>query len=292
MHRSLKTTAATGLAAAALLVGSTTLTGSAEAHGDRDRDRKDSYAYALGADGTSLSRLDIDSERRTKSLGKVTGLTGDSTLVGIDVRPTGGKLYGLGNAGGVYTIDERGAATKVSTLVTAVGGPAVALTGSSFGVDFNPAADRLRVISNTGQSLRINVDTGVTIVDTSPNLTPGVTKTGIEAVAYTNNDDVAVTASGTSLYDLDAGDDALYQQVPANAGTLVLVGKLGRDFTSISSFDISSRLEDGVAVSNKGYFVGTSNGRTGLYEIDLTTGAVELERRLDGDVAQIALQHR
>ncbi|WP_370288383.1 DUF4394 domain-containing protein [Nocardioides sp.] len=292
MHRSLKTTAAAGLAAAALLAGTTTFTGSAEARGGLGGLLGTSTsAYALGTDGTTLSRLSVNGLRSPAKLGKVTGLVGDSTLVGIDIRPTGGKLYGLGNAGGVYTIDDRARATKVSSLVTE-GGAAVALAGSRFGVDFNPAADRLRVISNTGQSLRINVDTGVTAVDTSPNLTPGTAKTGIEAVAYTNNDDVAATASGTSLYDLDAGDDALYQQVPANAGTLVLVGKLGRDFTSISSFDISSRVENGVAVRNKGYFVGTTAGRTGLYTVDLTTGAVEFERRVDGSVAQIAVRHR
>ena len=36
-------------------------------------------------------------------------------------------------------------------------------------MDFNPVPDRLRVVSDTGQSLRINVDTGAVITDTALN---------------------------------------------------------------------------------------------------------------------------
>ena len=86
-------------------------------------------------------------------VGAVKGLDGDTRLVGIDYRVQNGKLYGVGDAGGIYTIDRRGygQATKVSQLT-------VALQGTNFGVDFNPAANRLRVISDTGQNLRHNID--------------------------------------------------------------------------------------------------------------------------------------
>lgn len=50
-----------------------------------------------------------------------------------------GTLYGVDNGGGVYTIDPiTGQATFVNALT-------VPLTGTVFGVDFNPAADRLCV---------------------------------------------------------------------------------------------------------------------------------------------------
>jgi hypothetical protein len=63
-----------------------------------------------------------------------------------------GKLYGVGDRGGIYTISTRNAsAVKVSQLT-------VALNGRFFGVDFNPAANRLRVISDTGQNLRHHID--------------------------------------------------------------------------------------------------------------------------------------
>ena len=92
-----------------------------------------------------------------RSIGRVVGLTGDSALVGIDYRPASGELVGLGDAGGVYSIDSTsGSATKKSQH-------SVTLTGTSFGVDFNPTVDRLRITSD-GQNLRANVDTGATLV--------------------------------------------------------------------------------------------------------------------------------
>ena len=81
----------------------------------------------------------------------VTGLTGgDTALVGIDYRVQDGKLYGVGNtaaSAGVYSIDvSTGVATPVTRLT-------VALSGTSFGVDFNPAANALRVVSDTGHGM-------------------------------------------------------------------------------------------------------------------------------------------
>ena len=70
----------------------------------------------------------------------MTGLqTPDTALVGIDFRVQDGQLYGVGNGGGVYRINPRtGAAAFVNALT-------VPLAGTVFGVDFNPAADRLRM---------------------------------------------------------------------------------------------------------------------------------------------------
>jgi hypothetical protein len=57
-------------------------------------------------------------------------------------------------------------ATKVSQLT-------VPLSGGAFDMDFNPAANRLRVISDSGQNLRHNLDDptgtpppGQTVADT------------------------------------------------------------------------------------------------------------------------------
>ena len=87
--------------------------------------------------------------RRLDEIGSVSGLKApDYALVGIDFRVQDGQLYGVGNGGGIYTLDTHTAeATLVSPLT-------VALDGDFFGVDFNPAANALRIISNTGQNLR------------------------------------------------------------------------------------------------------------------------------------------
>ena len=116
-------------------------------------------------DDGRLVKFRSDKPSRSQEIGFVTGLVGnDVALVGIDFRVQDGLLYGVGNGGGVYTIDRR---TGVASFVNSLNfnGNPVALSGSFFGVDFNPAADRLRIISDTGQNLAHNVNAGGTTSD-------------------------------------------------------------------------------------------------------------------------------
>lgn len=180
----------------------------------------------------------------------VTGITGN--LVGIDFRPANGDLFGI-TSSQIYTIDTT---TGVATLVSST---SVALDGESFGVDFNPVPDRLRVVSNTGQNLRINVDTGVAITDGQ--LNPGVPD--IVAEAYTNSfpPSPRTPPPGTTLYGIDRSSDSLVIQSPPNDGTLSPVGSLGVDFGD-GGFDI-------VSPQNIAY---AASGST-LYSINLSSGA-------------------
>src|SRR5688572_7609093 len=116
---------------------------------------------------------------RSRSIGTVAGLQGGETLLGIDFRPANGQLYGLGSGGGIYLINAANAsAMLVSRLVPVAPATAVALNGTSFGVDFNPVPDRFRIISDAGQNLRVNVDNGMTNVDGNLNPAPGTGVTG------------------------------------------------------------------------------------------------------------------
>jgi Domain of unknown function (DUF4394) len=195
----------------------------------------------------------------------VSGLASGESLIGIDLRPADGLLYALSNQGRVLTVDpSTGAATVKSTLAADpadTSDPFAALAGTQFGVDFNPTVDRLRVVSNSGQNLRINVDTGATTTDTMLSLA-GATPT-VVAAAYTNNFD---GANATQLFDLNAADGNLYVQAPPNDGVLsttpVAPIPLGVAFSSAADFDI-----DGV--NNVGYAVLTAGGATQLYSIDL-----------------------
>ena len=87
------------------------------------------------------------------------GLSAGDKLVGIDFRVARGVLYALAQSGRLYTLE---LGTGQLTPVGA-GAPPVALKGSAFGVDFNPAADRVRVVSNLGQYLRLHPDTGAQV---------------------------------------------------------------------------------------------------------------------------------
>ena len=212
------------------------------------------------------------SPQEARSINFVSNLSGgDTFLIGIDFRVQNRLLYGVGNAGGVYVIDT---ANAVATLVNRL---SVALDGSaSYGVDFNPAADRLRITSSKGQNLRHNVNAGgVTVVDGALNYTPGVTALGIVGSAYTNNDLNANTA--TTLYALDSTLDQIALQSPPNAGTLAATGKLTVDATDVAGFDIYSTIRDSVTVEVQSLAsIKAADGSTSLYSVKLPTGKATL----------------
>ncbi|MEV6357879.1 DUF4394 domain-containing protein [Streptomyces hydrogenans] len=224
--------------------------------------------HAIGLTGDQrLVEFDVHKPARTWSLGKVSGLSGDTRLVGIDFRVQNEKLYGVGDKGGVYTLNTTSAkAVKVSQLT-------VTLAGSAFGVDFNPAANRLRVISDAGQNLRHNLDDPAapmtTTVDgtlTNPTMPPSTAK-GVTGAAYTNNDLSAATA--TTLFDLDTMADRVSLQSPANAGTLAPTGNLGVDSGLDAGFDIYYNATTGM---NHGFAAIGSGGSYRLYAVDVLTG--------------------
>ena len=186
----------------------------------------------------------------------ITGLTAGDVLRGIDRRPSlganDGTLYGFATAGAgvgrLYTINTTtGVATFASTLApdpadTTAPFPFTTISGTSFGIDFNPTVDRLRVTSNSGQNLRINVDTGFVQLDVplayqSGDANFGALPTDV-AVAYSNNFGGATT---TTLRGVDIGrtGDLLVIHTNPNAGLLQSSLDLGFDSTELIGYDIS-----------------------------------------------------
>jgi len=210
--------------------------------------------------------LDVDRPEKAKVIAKVHGLSDDGRLVGIDYRVQDGRLYCVGDSGGIYTLRPfTGVAKKVSQL-------SVPLEGASFGVDFNPAADRLRIVSDTGQNLRHDVNAaGATTVDIGLTYPPATTPAaGITAAAYTNNDLAASTA--TTLFDIDTALDQVAIQAPANSGQLSPTGFTGVDADD-AGFDIYSHLNrSGTTTSGVGLATLQVDGVAGLYSVDLLTG--------------------
>ena len=85
----------------------------------------------------------------------ITGLQGGESILAIDVRPATQALYALGSTSRLYVINpSTGAATQVGSA------GAFTLSGTSFGMDFNPVVDRIRVVSDTEQNLRLNPNDG------------------------------------------------------------------------------------------------------------------------------------
>jgi hypothetical protein len=256
--------------------------------GDKDEKRAMRVrAFGLTDDGR-LVRFRTNAPEKARTVGLIAGLSGsDTALIGIDFRVQDGKLYGVGNFGGVYTIDTM---TAAATFVNAL---SVALSGASFGVDFNPAADRLRIISDTGQNLAHNVNAGGTTVMnsaltyTAPPAAP-VVALGVVAAAYTNND--LSTATATTLFDIDTMLDQVAVQSPPGTGVLLATGKLGADVGANAGFDIYTWLEKGVASGNYGFATLAVAGKYSLFSVNLLTGAATAIGPLADNVFDIAIR--
>lgn len=194
---------------------------------------------------------------------QVTGLQAGETIVGADIRPANGRLYAVGSSGRLYTIDSTSGAAMSS------GSAALSLSGAAFGVDFNPVPDRLRIVSDSDQNLRVNVETAEATVDGALKFAPGDANASanpmIVAAGYTNS---MAGAQSTTLFVIDAGLDVLARQDPPNDGVLNTIGRLGIDIAEGAAFDI-------VADGNRAMAALTPAGGSAseLYTIDLGTGA-------------------
>ncbi|HSW13395.1 MAG TPA: DUF4394 domain-containing protein [Solimonas sp.] len=210
----------------------------------------------------------------TRTSKPVTGLLTDETLVGADYRPVDGKLYAVlrGPAGSrVALLDPATGALSVPVSLSVALDP----EATAFGVDFNPVPDRLRVVSSTGQNLRINVVDGVTAVDGTLKLDRRTATTtdisGISGAAYSNS---FKEACRTTLYYLNSSSDMLLTSADPNAGTVFNVGSLGLDAGEINGFDVVTGTgTDGLPTNIGMAVLSSGGGAPTLFSIDLGTGA-------------------
>ena len=199
-------------------------------------------ASALDLVGLSdRSQLVLFSDTRPAStrIVDVTGLS--APLIGIDFRPANKKLYGVAANATIYTIDP---ATGAASFVSNLSEPFVAAKGAV--VDFNPQADRLRLISDDGKlNYRINVDTGAVIKD--------------KPLAYGEKDKAAgrmpmvlvgayinsyAGASATQLFHIDSARGAWIVQDPPNDGVLGSIADTGMGRREIRGLDILTDAKD------------------------------------------------
>lgn len=223
--------------------------------------------------GTNINTYDGSNPSSLFATAPITGLNAGDVIIGLDRRPANGSLVALTNNAGVgrlYTISaSSGQASLLSTLAADPADatlPYTGLSGTSFGVDFNPVPDRLRVTSDAAQNLRINVDTGAVTTDGALN---GAT-TSIQASGYTN---AFAGATTTSLFGINGSTDILYNQVPPNDGTQVAIGPLGVDTGNVIGLDV---LTDNGTATNMAFAALSVAGVTNLATVSLTSGAASL----------------
>ncbi|KUM53461.1 DUF4394 domain-containing protein [Rheinheimera sp. EpRS3] len=224
----------------------------------------------------------------------LTGLAKGEMLQGIDYRVAYGVLFALSDKGQLYTIN-----TGTGAL-TAVGAPLPAgtLQQGQFGFDFNPAADRIRVVNDKGQNLRLHPVTAE-LASTDPTLqyapddshhgkTPAVT-----AAAYTYNQQDSKITTNYAI-DITAGNlltqgtkEGTTPAVSPNTGQLFTVGSLGLTALQQVSFDISDLSNIGLVAAST-----AAEPASTLYQIDLSSGKTQkLGTLADGSaLAGIAIE--
>lgn len=211
----------------------------------------------------------------TTSAANITGLRANESIVGFDLRPGGtpaGQMVAVSDMGVVYTIDPNsGTATLNASLIadpTDMTDAFSSLVGTRVSIDVNNVVDRLRIVTNSGQNLRVNMDTGETITDT-PLAISSLRAIGVTEVAYTNN---FSSACRTTAYYLDTTADRLLMSPDASSGVLNVVGGLLVDAAAMTGFDIGTATDG----TNSAVAALTVANVTSLYSIDLTSGAATI----------------
>jgi len=196
-------------------------------------------------------------------------VTGVDKLLGIDLRPSDKKLYGVAGDGSLVMIDTAtGAATAVSKL------DMLLPVGVMASVDFNPAADKLRVMGSDGTNLRVDPASGKVTKDGSLNWEPAdanaAVKSNIVATAYLNS---FGKPEKTAMYDIDTAF-GLVQQTKPNDGTLKTIGALGVGTPTNWAFDIHTSADG----TNTAYLVAGAK----LHTVDLATGKATAKGEITG----------
>ncbi|MCW1885606.1 DUF4394 domain-containing protein [Luteolibacter flavescens] len=225
--------------------------------------------YTIGSDNSFYS---FDSA--VPSVVTQVGAAGSAAgYVDLDVYGANGSLYGI-------TASGSGASINLSTGASSGGWTPNTnpITGAVNAFDFNPAADRVRVISNGGtnnyrvqpdfasapQTITnpggVTVDGGFNFTSSTGTLRPGIFVLG---AGYTNPGN---NPASTILYTLSSDGFLNSHTTPAGSfGDGVAIGAAGLGFTPTGSgFDID--------LEGIGYAIANSDGVSNLYAIDLTTG--------------------
>jgi hypothetical protein len=237
--------------------------------------------------GAELVRYDTDTPGTILERHAITGLQSGETIKGLDVRPATGQLYALGivsaanDSGRIYVIDPgTGAATQVGTTPFKTN-----LQSTEYGIDFNPAVDRIRVVNRGEDNVRVYPDTGE-LVTTDANLTPG----DIDAIAYDQNND---GTPQTTLWGYDSGTDRVVRIGGVNGGPPEASpnsGMVATPFGAGSGISTTGRAEMDFAPGGNGFMTGQTAGSVySLYTLNMSAGTVTLVGAFPEAVEDLAL---
>ena len=241
--------------------------------------------YAIGVPtttSTSLLKFDSATPATITTVGAITGIVTGQTLRGIDFRPANGQLYAIssnGTAAQIYTVDlATGVATPVGSGITLTGN-----TSTRISIDFNPVVDRIRVVTGSGQSYRVNPNTGAIVAQDADIVTGGSGAIPlISGIAYSEN---YAGATQTTLYAYDFLLDNLgsiggINGIPSpNGGTFSIIGNSGIVTGDAGlGFDISGAT--GIGYISVDDFQGSPGFNAEFFTVNLATGVLS---QVNGD---------
>ncbi len=261
------------------------------------------FGLTFSAGNSAFNFLKFDTKNPTfiRSAQVITGLKTGQSLTGLDMRPQDNRLYALGyratdSVATIYTLNDTTAALSVFAGADSF---KLALGTGQVAFDFNPVANRLRIIGATTRNnyrlnltvnpITVTLDTALTYRTTDANAgkTPLVV-TG----AYTGSFN---GATATQLYDIDATLGIFTNQNSANGGFLSTIGALGLTLDANDAtidVDIFSKPNPSVDSAFLAANVSGSTGFDNLYNLNIQTGATTLVGRIGQGIAvrNIAVQ--
>ena len=284
------------------------------------RDFDDVGFPVMALQGSSLVRFGSKFPGTTTTVALSGSLAGE-TIVGVSLRPQTGGLYALGvnataETASLYLADPQtgaltaiGAAGSIAFVDAAAATVNFPVASAGWGIDFNPAVDRLRVVAAGGLNFRVNPNNGAPVDGNLNSGTPAGTNpdgphsplpvgaTGVTAVSYTNAYPQLLANLPTTQYVLEPTSNQLFVQNPPNAGTLTLgrtvtLNGAPLDFAAVAGLDIPS--EVAVATSNTpatgdALAVMTVGGVSRLYSLNLATAAATIGGQLFSGLSSLAV---
>jgi hypothetical protein len=171
------------------------------------------YAITGASAGVNLVSFDSASPGTAVTVGSLSGVVAGHSLRAIDFRPADAQLYALSTGtGGAFQLYTVNLSTAALTPVGA-GGTVSFAWPTRVSMDFNPAADRIRVVTGGANNLRLNPITGALVAeDTALSYVAGDPNAAGNppfpvGVAYDNNDTNPSTT--TTMYVFDFDNDVL-----------------------------------------------------------------------------------
>ena len=217
----------------------------------------------------SIVTVDASNPAMAKTTVAVIGLRQGELILGADFSPADGSLYVIGNTGRLYRVD------RDSGLATSISGAAFAppLDGTDFGLTFDLSGAALRLTSDTGQNLVIDVGTGA-VLSSDPRLTYAAGDVNVGATAGVTACGWMTSAqSGAVLYGIDLARGLLVRIDSPEAGSVRTVGSLGLTglvANGYTGFDISASTGHAFAVLDA-----QNDSVSRLFLVDLATGGAQ-----------------